>query len=266
MPPAHVLGRRRARRLSCAGCAPGRAPGWARIGRWPPAAHARPSSPPSARRPRRCRRTRRRTPGGESGHDPPVVHQGEALVVVPENPVGGHGVHGQLAPGPEPGRAEPVLVEDGQVEEVRRRSGVLGLEVRQRDPLDEDPRSVDVQLRRPAADAGAVRRGRGHEVGDPAVAQQSTAGWRRPGGWPDARRTVDACAVSPGGRAEVGVVRVLAMRLHPPCVGSFVRVYAGSLTAGPAAARSRVMRRRRVGRPSIGLATPQAAPLQTSSL
>lgn len=43
-------------------------------------------------------------------------------------------------------------------------------------------------------------------------------------------------------------------------------LYAGLLTAEPAAARSRVTWRRRVGSPSVGLATPQAAPLQISSL
>ncbi len=195
--------------------------------------------------------------------DPPVVHQGEALEGVPENPVGGHGVGCQFAPGAESGRAETVLVEGGQVEEVGRRSGVLGLEVRQRDPLDEDLPSADVQLRRPAADAGAVCRGRGHEVGDPAVAQR-----RQPGG--DGlvggqtrgvlRMHVPSLPGSCGGRSRQGTRHEAS-----PLVGSFVR-YAGSLTAGPVAACSRVMWRRRVGRPSIGLATPQAALLQISSL
>ncbi|WP_449341469.1 response regulator [Streptomyces canarius] len=93
--------------------------------------------------------------------------------VVAEGPVRGHGVHGKLPPGTEPGRAHPVLVEHRQFEDVRRRPHVLRAQfgVRQRDPLDEDAYSVDVQLCRPAADARPERGSGCHGLPEPVVAQ-----------------------------------------------------------------------------------------------
>jgi len=107
-----------------------------------------------------------------------VVHQRKALVLVPEDPVGGHGVHGQLAPGPESGRPHSVLIEHRQPEEVRRGPRVLRprLDVRQRDPLDEDPRAIDVQFRGPAADAGSERPGGRHGLTELTITQQGQAG------------------------------------------------------------------------------------------
>jgi hypothetical protein len=66
----------------------------------------------------------------------------------------------------------------------------------------------------------------------------------------------------PSADARLAVLIEQLTRGHPL---RFV-LYATAGTAGSAAARSPVTRRRRVGSPSVGLATPQAAPLQISSL
>lgn len=49
-------------------------------------------------------------------------------------------------------------------------------EVRQRDAFDEDARPVDVQHRRPPADAGPERDGTGHDLGEPTVAELGERG------------------------------------------------------------------------------------------
>ena len=73
------------------------------------------------------------------GQDPPVVQQREAREAAGPHPRGGQLVGGQLAPGPETGRADPVLVVGRKPEQVRGRARPSQLRPGHRDLLDEDP-------------------------------------------------------------------------------------------------------------------------------
>ncbi len=82
-----------------------------------------------------------------------MVEQRKGPVLVAQDPVGGHDMGGQLAPGPEPRRSQAVLVEARQAEQVRggpyvaREQFLPGY----RNLFDEDLHSVDFQGRRRAA-------------------------------------------------------------------------------------------------------------------
>lgn len=148
------------------------------------------------------------------GQDPPVVHQGEALVVPGEHPAGRHDLHGELPPGAEPGAADgadAVVTEDRQPEQVRRGANILGaeLEIGQAHLLDEDRGAVDVQQNRLPADAGSDRYGGVHELTQPAItAQRQCCGHGAVGGQTGTAghvRALQRC-LQPGTRSSCGQV------------------------------------------------------------
>src|ERR1019366_1469531 len=77
----------------------------------------------------------------------PVVQHGKALAPLAEYPVGRHGVCRQLSPHAKAGRADPILIEGWELEEVGGGHGIVlaSLQLGARNSLHEHRCTLDVQ-------------------------------------------------------------------------------------------------------------------------